>query len=39
MARQYVKVRGVGGGRAGSRVPSAPKLAVRRTPNARKNKA
>lgn len=36
MARQYVKVRGVGGGRAGSRVPSAPKLAVRRTPNGKR---
>jgi hypothetical protein len=39
MARQYVKVRGVGGGRAGSNKPSkpsAPKLAVRRLPNAKR---
>ena len=39
MAKQYVKVRGVGGGRAGTKVPSAPKLAVRRAPNAKKHKA
>ena len=36
MARQYVKVRGVGGGRAGSNKPNAPKLAVRRVPNAKR---
>lgn len=36
MARQYVKVRGVGGGRAGLRKPSAPKLAVRQVPNAKR---
>ena len=33
MARQYVKVRGVGGGRMSTIRPSAPRLAVRRAPN------
>lgn len=27
MARQYVKVRGVGGGRMSARIPSAPRIA------------
>lgn len=36
MARQYVKVRGVGGGRMTTHKPSAPKLAVRRGPNAKR---
>ena len=29
MVRQYVKVRGVGGGRAGTARPSAPRVAPR----------
>lgn len=36
MARQYVKVRGVGGGRVSTRKPSAPKLAVRRVSNGKR---
>lgn len=36
MAKQYVKVRGVGGGRAGTRKPTAPKLAVRRVSNGKR---
>ena len=36
MARQYVKVRGVGGGRAGTHKPSMPKLAIRRVPNGKR---
>lgn len=31
MARQYVKVRGVGGGRAGTKRPSAPRFAANRS--------
>lgn len=36
MARQYVKVRGVGGGSAGTRRPSAPRFAVRKTSNGKR---
>ena len=36
MARQYVKVRGVGGGRMRTKQPSAPRLAVRRTTNGKR---
>lgn len=30
MVRQYVRVRGVGGGRAGTKRPSAPRVAINR---------
>ena len=36
MARQYVKVRGVGGGRMSAKKPIAPKLAVRKTNNGKR---
>ena len=36
MARQYVRVRGVGGGRAGTRKPTAPRLVVRKTTNGKR---
>lgn len=36
MARQYVKVRGVGGGRVKTIRPSAPKLVVRRVNNGKR---
>ena len=36
MASQYVKVRGVGGGRMTTRKPSAPKLAVRKINNGKR---
>jgi hypothetical protein len=36
MARQYVKVRGVGGGHMSVRKPSAPKIAVRRVSNGKR---
>ena len=36
MARQYVKVRGVGGGRMSARRPSAPKIAARRVSNGKR---
>lgn len=36
MARQYVKVRGVGGGRAGTKRPSSPKFAVKKVNNGKR---
>ena len=36
MAKQYVKVRGVGGGRMSTKTPSAPKLAVRKVNNGKR---
>ena len=36
MARQYVKVRGVGGGRMSARRPSASRLATRRVSNGKR---
>lgn len=36
MARQYVKVRGVGGGRTVTRKPNAPLLAARRVSNGKR---
>lgn len=36
MARQYMKVRGVGGGRMSAKRPIAPKVAVRRVSNGKR---
>ena len=36
MARQYMKVRGVGGGRMSARRPSTPRFAVRKVNNGKR---